>query len=343
MRRIKLLPILLGALVLPPMTVAAGGPQHGDGRPDGRGGTVWVVNRDRGEVSIFDARSGVLLSTEPTGAGAHEVAISKRVHKAYITNETDNSVSIVSTRTLDDSELPLGPAPHHVEPSRDGRTILVGLVGTNAVARIDARTGEVTRTYTSSANPAARAHGPYLLGDTIYVAHETGNEVTGIDADTGAIEFTVGGIIQPTEVLPDRHSGRLYVSARGEGKVKVLDLQTHAIIHEIAVGTQPETLLLTRDRKTLIVSLRGTPARLAFVDTRSLTVTDTVDLAGAGSFGDLAAMSRNGRLVYATFDRGATGVGGVAVVDIRRRTVIDTWDYPDVGRLHGVAFSPDRP
>jgi hypothetical protein len=88
--------------------------------------------------------------------------------------------------------------------------------------------------------------------------------------------------------------------------------------------------------------MRGTPARLAFVDTRSLTVA-TVDLAGAGSFGDLAAMSRNGRLVYATFDRGATGVGGVAVVDIRRRTVIDTWDYPDVGRVHGVAFSPDRP
>jgi hypothetical protein len=122
----------------------------------------------------------------------------------------------------------------------------------------------------------------------------------------------------------------------------VLDLDSHAVVGEIAVGPQPETLLLTRDRKTLIVSMRGTPARLAFVDTRSLTVA-TVDLAGAGSFGDLAAMSRNGRLVYATFDRGATGVGGVAVVDIRRRTVIDTWDYPDVGRVHGVAFSPDRP
>ena len=40
--------------------------------------------------------------------------------------------------------------------------------------------------------------------------------------------------------------------------------------------------------------------------------------------------------VYATFDRGTTGVGGVAVVDIKRRAVIDTWDYPGVGRTHGV-------
>ncbi len=343
MRRMRWLPILLGALVLPPMTVAAGGPQHRDGRPDGRGGTVWVVNREKGEVSIFEARSGALLKTVPTGAGAHEVAVSNRAHKAYITNETDNTVSIVSTRTLEDAELPLGPSPHHAEPSRDGRTILVGLVGTNVVAAIDAKTDKVSRRYTSSSNPAARAHGPYLLGETIFVAHETGNEVTGLDADTGVIEFTVGGITQPTEVLPDRHSRRLYVSARGEGKVKVVDLRTHTVIGEVAVGTQPETLLLTRDRKTLIVSMRGMPARLAFVDTRSLLVTATIPLAGEGSFGDLAAMSRNGRFVYATFDRGAMGVGGVAVVDVRRRTVVDTWEYPGVGRVHGVAFSPDRP
>jgi YVTN family beta-propeller protein len=343
MRRIRLLPILLGALVLPPITVSASGPQHGDGWPNGRGGTVWVVNRDQGVVGIFDARTGLLLATEPTGPGAHEVAISKRAHKAYITNETENTVSIVSTRTLEDSKLPLAPAPHHAEPSRDGRTIFVGLVGTNVVAAINAKTGEESRRYTSSSNPAARAHGPYLLGDTLYVAHETGNEVTGIDADTGAIEFTVGGIIQPTEVLPDRHRQRLYVSARGEGKVKVIDLKTHAVVGAVTVGLQPETLLLTRDRKTLIVSMRGSPAKLAFVDTRSLAVTATIPLAGEGSFGDLAAMSPNGRLVYATFDRGATGRGGVAVVDIRRRTVVDTWEYPGVGRVHGVAFSPDRP
>jgi DNA-binding beta-propeller fold protein YncE len=183
----------------------------------------------------------------------------------------------------------------------------------------------------------------YLRDETIYVAHETGNEVTGIDTDTGAIEFSVGGILQPTEVLPDRHERLLYVSARGEGKVKVIDLETRAIVGEVAVGVQPETMLLTRDRRTLIVSLRGTPARLAFVDTKSRTLTGTIDLAGSGTFGDLAAMTKDGRLVYATFDRGATGIGGVAVLDVRRHAVIDTWIYPGVGRIHGVAASTDRP
>jgi DNA-binding beta-propeller fold protein YncE len=312
-----------------------------DGSHHGRSGAVWVVNRDKGEVTIFDARSGRPLATRPTGAGAHEVAISNDVDKAYITNENENTVSIVSTRTLASSKIALGPRPHHAEPSRDGDTILVGLVGANLVAAIDADTGQVS-TYSSSPNPAANAHGPYLRDDTIYVAHEIGDEVIGIDAETGVIEFRVGEISQPTEVLTDRHERLLYVSARGEGKIKVIDLETRAV-DEVVVGVQPETMLLTRNGRTLIVSMRGTPARLAFVDTKSLTLTDTIDLAGSGTFGDLAAMSRDGRFVYATFDRGTTGVGGVAVVDIKRRVVIDTWDYPGVGRVHGVAVSQHSP
>src|SRR5262245_7698439 len=203
MRRFALLSAVLSTFVLVSMTGAAAGALEGDyGGSDGRTGTVWVVNRDKGEVTVFDAASGVPLATQATGVGAHEVAITKKVRKAYVTNENENTVSILSTRTLAGSKISLGPRPHHVEPSHDGETILVGLVGASLVAAIDARSDQAV-TYTSSSNPGATAHGPYLLGETIYVAHELGDVVTGIDAETGVIEFTVGGISQPTEVLPD--------------------------------------------------------------------------------------------------------------------------------------------
>ena len=133
------------------------------------------------------------------------------------------------------------------------------------------------------------------------------------------------------------------MSARGEGTIKVIDLDSRTVIGNIAVGVQPETLLLTRNQQTLIVSMRGTPARLAFIDTSSLTLTTTIDLAGPGSFGDLAAMSADGRHVYATYDRGQTGIGGVAIVDIDARAVVGTFDYPAPGRTHGVAFTTDMP
>ena len=218
-----------------------------------------------------------------------------------------------------------------MEPSRGGgRKLVVGLVGSNEVALVDSRTDQIRR-YFSSDNPAARAHSGYIGRHTIYVPHETGNEVTGIDIATGTIEFSITGIVQASEVLPDRREHLLYVSARGEGKVKVIDLASETVVDEVSVGTGPETMLLTRDGRTLIMTLRGTPAQLAFVDTRSLSVIETVPIAGVGTFGDLAALSRDGRFVYATFDRATAGVGGVAVLHVRSRSVVDTWDYPTAG------------
>ena len=65
----------------------------------------------------------------------------------------------------------------------------------------------------------------------------------------------------------------------------------------------------------------------------------TLQIAGAGTFGDLAVITGDGRYVYATFDAGTGGTGGVAVVDVRRRKVVDTWAYPGTGRPHGIWYS----
>ena len=62
----------------------------------------------------------------------------------------------------------------------------------------------------------------------------------------------------------------------------------------------------------------------------------------AGTFGDLAVMTKDGRYVYATFDAGITGTGGVAVVDVRAQQVVDTWAYPGAGRPHGVWYSKKK-
>ncbi len=343
MRKLRRAPLLLICLCAAGLTMLASvaGAREGARTHHPRQGSVWVVNRDAGEVTVFDARSGDVRATLQTGPGAHEVAISRRAREAYVTNELEDTISILSTRTLASRKIPLGPRPHHAEASRNGRKIVVGLVGTNKIGVIDTAS-DLTRQYVTSANGAARAHSGYLSRGTIYVPHETGDEVTAIDAQSGAIEFSVGNILQASEVLPDRRENVLYVSARGEGKIKVIDLDTPAVVGEVTVGTQPETMLLTRDRETLIVTMRGTPAKLAFVDTESLTLTGTVEIGGTGTFGDLAAMSKDGRFLYTTFDRGATGFGGVAVVDVRRRVVVDTWDYPNVGRPHGIAYTSTK-
>ena len=68
-----------------------------------------------------------------------------------------------------------------------------------------------------------------------------------------------------------------------------------------------------------------------------------VQIGGAGTFGDLAVITNDGRHVYATFDAGISGTGGVAVVDVSRRKVVATWAYPGTGRPHGIWYSGRKP
>jgi hypothetical protein len=85
------------------------------------------------------------------------------------------------------------------------------------------------------------------------------------------------------------------------------------------------------------------PARLAFVDTTNLILLGSVQIGGAGTFGDLAVITGDGRYVYATFDAGISGTGGVTVVDVLTRKVVARWAYPGAGRPHGIWYSRKKP
>jgi len=331
--------------------VAFGGPPLMGGTPtppgeDGKN-TVWVTNRDAAVVTVFDAVSGAIRRTFAARTGAHDIVVSRSAAKAYVMNDLDNSVSVYSTETLDFlANFALGPLPHHADISHDGRTVYVGLFGTNRVATIDT-SSEAVREYASSPNGAARAHAPHPSPDgrLIYVPHEQGtSELTAIDAESGDIVMNVVPGSGPTEVLPAR-GGKLYVALRNDGKVKLIDGETAALEWELLVAPQPESLMLTPDERTLIVTLRGTPARVAFIDTIAHEVIGFVPLVGtdgSGANGDLAVMSHDRRFVYATFDRGAGGIGGVAVIDVKTMARVATWAYPIPGRPHGIAYSSTR-
>ena len=104
---------------------------------------------------------------------------------------------------------------------------------------------------------------PTLEGDKLYVAHDTGNEVTAVDLETGAIEFTVPNIPRAEEVIPSRSADVLWVSSRGSNSVKRIDLLSPLSPENpasVPVGVQPESIMLTPNERTLVISLRGTPA-----------------------------------------------------------------------------------
>ena len=162
---------------------AANRTQDGDSRPHGRAGTVWVVNREKGEVTVFDAKSGVVpwrhgrLEPERTRSPS-------RTTSARRTSPTRRRRA--RSRSCPHARSP-GRTSHSARdrttPSRaaTGRRSSSGWWGISSPRSMRRRIRSTM--YTSSSNPLATAHGPFFGDETIYVAHELGDEVTGINAE----------------------------------------------------------------------------------------------------------------------------------------------------------------
>lgn len=314
--------------------------------------TIWVANRDQGTVMVFDAATGKPAVSSPidVGPGVHDIVASPCTATVFVSDDVSR-VYVVSTTTrqvVGTIELSPNSRPHHLSLSHDGKTVWVGLFSSNRIAGIDTRTHAV-REFASSLLAGVTAHAPEPSPDDrfLFVPHEGQNLVTKVSArkETVRHEASPGPAANssPSEVLPTRDGRTLFVSMRNEGAIRTIDLDTFSPTGDsVVVGAQPESLILKPGERTLIVSLRGTPARLAFVDTDPLALEETLDVAGAGTFGDLAVPSPDGRFVYMTFDAMAGGQGGVAKVDVHRRTLVDTFPYPGAGRPHGIAYVAAR-
>ena len=339
---------LLGSTAAGGRGAADGAHGDDDRRERSRAGAVWVVNRDAGTLAVFGAIDGALLMPPvAVGRGAHDVCVSEPAGKAFITAEADNAVTVVDLDTLATTSIPVAPLPHHCEASHDGRTLYVSLAshiagGTHAprYAAIDiGRPPYAVEYVATSSDGAARAHGvtPSIDGKTVYVSHDVGGQVTSVDGVTQDITF-INAVARAEESVPSRFGRWLWVSGRGDDTVKRIDLVTHAMI-EVPVGREPESIMLTPSERTLVASLRGSPAALSFIDTDLTEPSQLIPIAGGGTFGDLAVISPDGHWAFATFDAGIAGIGGVAVVDVDRREVVARWPFPQPGRPHGIAYS----
>jgi hypothetical protein len=174
---------------------------------------------------------------------------------------------------------------------------------------------------TTSNNAAARSHAPHpsLEGDKVYVPHDLGDEVSGIDIATGNIDFSIAPILRAeSDCHPVRPPALGVVARRRHGEAHRPRYQYRHRLGDSRRSTR------VGDAHALRAHAGGQPATratLAFVDTVKPALIGTVQIAGDGTFGDLAVITKDGRHVYATFDAAPNGSGGVAVVDVRERKV----------------------
>jgi DNA-binding beta-propeller fold protein YncE len=341
-----------GALVVTTLVLATASASPGN-IPSG---TIWVTERTVGgqsTVAAIDSRTGESRGITPVGDAPIGITAPRGVGKVYSSDENANQMSVIDKDTVTvirTSPMGAGSRPHHLMASRNGRRIYVGEFGTNKVGVVDTRLDANVVDFTASLNPNAKTHAVWVTPNErwLYATNE-GSPASGpgtiskLNARTGELiwEHVVGN--RPSEVLVDRRTA--YVSVRNDNVIRVYDVRANppVLIGQAEANFMPDTLSLTNDKRTLIVGLRGTPARMAFIDTRTLT-TQYLSLPGVTTGHQW--LTRNSRYTFIALE-GSPGppatTGQIAVVDNRTRELVTLYPYPNgKPRPHGVFYEPGR-
>jgi DNA-binding beta-propeller fold protein YncE len=302
-------------------------------------GTVYVTERSAGTASAFDAATGQVLWTSPVGASPIGIVHPRGTQKVYTSDETANQMSVLDRLTgAPLGTIPMGAAPHHLMASADGRRIYVGEFGHAEIGVVDTATDQRIAGFVASRLPDARTHAVYIRGRDLYatntrVDRSQPGDVAQLDARTGELKCNVMVGADPSEILVTPNGKVGYVSVRREDKIKELDLRGRCPVltgREAVIGTMPDTLQLTPNGRTLVVTLRGTPAQISLLDTCSFAVRK-IDIPGHTTTGH-HWLSPHGRFTYVA----AETPGSLVVVDNRTATVVADYPYPGGPRPHGV-------
>jgi DNA-binding beta-propeller fold protein YncE len=335
-------PLLLGLVTAMGTTVSAA-----RGIP-GASGTVFVTERQLGSVTALDAEMGEPLWTTKVGAAPIGVTQPRGTRKVYSSDEGSNQMSVLERDTgAPLGSIPMGPLPHHLMASRDGRFIYVGEFGHNQIGVVDTGLDQRVAGYVASPHAEARTHAVWITrnGRDLYATNSRADrsqpgDVAKLDARTGALLCNTMVGVDPSEVLATPNGRTGYVSVRRENKIKELDLSGRCPVltgREAVIGTMPDTLQLTNDGQTLVVTLRGTPAQISLMDTETFAVR-LVDIPGHTTTGH-HWLSANGKYTFVAVE----SPGGLAVVNNRTGRVVADYAYPTPPggtRPHGVFYVP---
>jgi DNA-binding beta-propeller fold protein YncE len=311
-------------------------------------GTVFVTERQFGSVTAFDAATGMTHWTTMVGASPIGVTQPRGTKKVYSSDEGSNQMSVLDRGTgalL--GTIPMGPLPHHLIASRDGKLIYVAEFGHNEIGVVDTSADYRAAGFVASPLANARTHAVWITrnGKDLYATNSRVNrsqpgDVAHLDARTGELLCNTIVGADPSEVLITRNGKLGYVSVRRENKVKELDVSGRCPVltgREAIVGTMPDTLQLTNDGRTLVVTLRGTPAQISFLDTQTFVV-QFVNIPGHTTTGH-HWLSANSKFTFVAVESPA----GLVVVDNDTGAVVADYSYPNPPggtRAHGVFFIP---
>lgn len=298
-------------------------------------GTLLVVNKKADSLSFIDIASKTIVTTQSTGKGPHELAISNDGQWAVVTDYVGgNSLSIYHIETakkIREIDLSQYPQPHGVLFLSDQTRVAVSSEGSDSVVIANIHTGEITQVL------ATQQKGSHMVAqpaDTkkIYTTNMRDNTVTEIDVPSGKILRQLPMPETPEAITISADGKELWVGSNKEGLVTVYDLMSEKLIKQWTDFTWPYRILLTKDQQIAVIP----DFRQDSLDIISVTEKNTLQRVQFD-----VGTTPNGVTFYPddrTLFMSAYGKNLVHVIDIstgKRLFTLPTGDGPD-----GIGYSP---
>ncbi len=288
-----------------------------------------------GEVSVIDTATQMVIATIAVGNAAlpggvfaeRGIAITPNGMQAYVTNFSDNSVSVIDTATpqmvIATITLPVGSNPIGVAITPDGMQAYVTNSISSTVSVIDTATPQMviaTITLPVGSNPIGVAITPD--GMQAYVTNSISSTVSVIDTATpqmviATITLPVG--LNPIGVAITPDGMQAYVTNSISSTVSVIDTATPQMVIAtitLPVGSNPIGVAITPDGMQAYVT-NSISSTVSVIDTATPQMVIATITLPVGSNPVGVAITPDGMQAYvANF-----GISSVSIIDTETRTV----------------------
>lgn len=189
----------------------------------------------------WDGKEPKLAKRIPTGKTPSHIWIDGKSTTAYVSmQDSDELIAVdLATQTIR-WRTATGPMPADIFGIHDGKTLLVGLTGSDGVQVFDVSGVQpklVGKIATGKGAHAFRAGGDG--GRSVFVSNRVANTISRIDLGTLQVleTYPVPGGPDCMDVSADGKT--LYVTSRWAKKLSVVDLASRKVVRQVNVGRSP--------------------------------------------------------------------------------------------------------